>query len=1004
MGENTVAIREAITTVLKGLKDGPPKALLPRVNSEIGHEGLAPISLSDLLTFILPENVNDGTRKAFWFALIGWDSVDEASWARGFNGAELAKSAARRARTLDLLGFPAEAQDAINGQWPPNIDKDIVISDVWDPWYTEERAKEHAFYWPAYAGVLEAKGWSANAVEDLGASASEVVRRLSDPLRSEAYQSKGLVVGYVQSGKTAQFTGTVAKAIDAGYRLIIVLGGTLDMLRTQTQRRLDMELIGKENILGGMDPDDPGQRKDIDYLDDSDWDKFLSHGYAPSDAGFPDIIRLSGYEEDYKRLKKGLHALEFKSGKQDKTAPLFHRSNLFKADARVVVLKKHAGILKKLVADLKQLKINLGEIPALIIDDESDQASINTIRQGTTTVERKKRTAINAEIANLLGVLPRAQYVGYTATPFANVFVDPNDSEDIFPKDFIIALKRPVGYMGASDFHDLDKSFDGIVKNFKNSNEKAFVRDLRDSNDESPYAGLAESLDAYLLSGAIKLYRQTTGKDATFRHHTMLVHESVKQIEHRDTVGVIRDLWAGAGYSSHGQNRLEALWDADYVPVMAARVEEGVPIPPSFGELKPYIAKALDKINSNQNPVLAVNGDKDLQAHQEELSFDKNDVWRILVGGTKLSRGFTVEGLTVSYYRRKTLAADTLMQMGRWFGFRGGYKDLVRLYIGREEKTGNKHFDLYEAFESMVIDEESFRDELKQYAELDDAGLPQVRPRNVPPLVTQNLLWLAPTAANKRYNAVLTERGDGGKLKDLNALPKHSNKVNEANFQALQALFDSASKEGDFLSDSGKYLARYGVVSSATFLEALAATKFHQNADVAPQLKFLEKSTTSGKIKDWVVILPLLAEGKECEIEGAGVVRVMKRKRREDRDGAFSGSSRRQRVAVEAIAGNTQISVSDPLVDELREETRGAILLTISHDPASGESDPASLGSRILPREVAVMISYAAPYAAAPKGKIGFTVRSKSKAESAILSRGDEGFDVTDAEARKDEN
>ncbi|YCH09998.1 Z1 domain-containing protein [Arthrobacter sp. alpha11c] len=830
-------------------------------------------------------------------------------------------------------------------------------------------------------------------------STREVVSRLSDPTNETLYQSKGLVVGYVQSGKTAQFAGTIAKSIDAGYRLIIVLAGTLNMLRTQTQRRLDMELVGKENIIGGMDVDDPDHRKEIDYLDDTDWDKFLSHGVQPSDAGFVDIVRLSGYADDYKRLKKGLNALEFRTGLRDKTKPLYHPDNLYKADAKIVVVKKNTTVLKKLVSDLKSLKISLAEIPTLIIDDESDQASISTKRP--TAAEKKERTAVNREITNLLGTLKRAQYVGYTATPFANVFVDPDDAADIFPNDFIIALKRPTGYMGAQDFHDLGIEFETDSKSFKTSNEVAFVRSVQGDDPEDVERSLRSALDAYLLSGAIKLYRADKS-ELTFRHHTMLVHESVKMIEHRDTADLLRELWAQGGYSSSGLPRLEELWNEDYHPVSEARAEDESLIPSSFDELMPYIGKALDKINSSQNPVLVVNGDKDLQTHQEALNFDRGSVWRILVGGTKLSRGFTVEGLTVSYYRRKTLAADTLMQMGRWFGFRGGYKDLVRLYIGRAELSGQKYFDLYEAFESIVIDEELFREELARYAELDDEGKPQVRPRDVPPLVTQHLQWLAPTAANKRYNAVVTERGEGGRLKDLNALPAQEDAINRSNFQAVKPLLESAISDATFVTDSGStYAAKYGIVAAGDFIKVLEDTKFNGTFDLEPQLEFLKKAEADGRIKDWVVIVPELAEGTRVSVDGMPLS-ILKRKRREERQWAFSGSSRRQRVAVEAIADPRQQDGVTNLVESLRAQTRGAILLTPAHDPRGKHavSNPSTLSGDVDPALIAVMISYAAPYAAAPKGKIGFTVRSQRKAAAAILSPEDEGFHLSDHEAR----
>ena len=141
----------------------------------------------------------------------------------------------------------------------------------------------HTFYWPAYQRhLMDKPGWNAESVADLSSATTDILQRLSDPARPEAYQSKGLVVGYVQSGKTANITGVLAKAIDAGYRLLIVMTGTIDLLREQTQRRIDMELVGVENILRGIDPNDPETMTSVDYQNDPDWDRFISHGLLPS--------------------------------------------------------------------------------------------------------------------------------------------------------------------------------------------------------------------------------------------------------------------------------------------------------------------------------------------------------------------------------------------------------------------------------------------------------------------------------------------------------------------------------------------------------------------------------------------------------------------------------------------------------------------------------------------------------------------------------------------------
>ena len=260
-----------------------------------------------------------------------------------------------------------------------------------------------------------------------------------------------------------------------------------------------------------------------------------------------------------------------------------------------------------------------------------------------------------------------------------------------------------------------------------------------------------------MLTGAVKLYREKQGLPA-FRHHTMLVHENMKRAFHAEQAARIRDLWSKAGYySSSSHQRLRTSFEHDLLPVSRA-IGYQLPIPTSFEDLLVHISETVSRIAHSINPVLVVNSDK---IEGEDLDFDKEQVWRVLVGGNKLARGFTVEGLTVSYYRRSTKQADTLMQMGRWFGYRRNYRDLVRLYITPE---------LYEGFEAICRDEEHFRAELRRYSELVD-GKPQVTPKEIPPLVAQHLPWLKPTSANKMYNAILTERRSPGVVIEPTGIP-----------------------------------------------------------------------------------------------------------------------------------------------------------------------------------------------------------------------------------------
>lgn len=985
----------AIVSVLGGMEVYGPEDLLGDVAHKLSRNGIS-IEEQELVEILTDGDINSPEHTAFHLALARWDAMPDAEWGQGTAPA----TRERRDLVLQMLGFSDSAAAMIDDAHPAYLVADVSIVDPnWEPWYTPERQRSRRFYWPAYESVLQSK-LDPTAIASIDAITTNIVSRLADPTAEDPYQSKGLVVGHVQSGKTANFTGVAAKAIDAGYRLVIVLTGTVELLRGQTQRRLDMELVGEENILGGRDRNDPKAVADVDYVGDGDLDwargRFLKHGIDfGMEPGVPAIRRLTGRTYDYKRLAAGLDALDFRSGNELRSPrlPVWHEENLFETDVRIAVVKKNKAVLSKLVQDLRNVKARLDEIPVLIIDDEADQASVNTINPAKQkSAEQTERTAINGLIAELLGELKRSQYIGYTATPFANVFVSPEDSEDIFPKDFIISLTPPPAYMGGRDFHDLDGLAEEDEGDPGISNEAAFVRDLVADDEDDVAEELREAIDVFVLTGAIKLWRAEANPALSFAHHTMLVHESVRTAEHKELADTLRRVWARAGYSSpQARARLRALYEEDVVPVSTSR-DWPASLPAGFEELAPYIGKALDLILvSGGDPVIIVNGDKD--ADYEQVDFQKGKVWRILVGGTKLSRGFTVEGLTVTYYRRRALQADSLMQMGRWFGYRHGYRDLVRLFIARNAiGPRGKTFDLYEAFQAIVEDEEEFRSQLRTFSELDEHGEPMVRPIEVPPLVFQQLPWLKPTSPNKMYNAELDFVGDGGQLKDYPRQPKRdtAGAINSEHFAAVRNWLPRLGSKTEFeyrdpaTSKRGVFTARTVVVSAAEMLEALDRFRWTDGFQFAPTLSMLERAMDEGKLVDWAVMVPYLGSTPILRTVEGVELPLLKRTRRDGTRGGFSGSSFRQRDAVQHIGGNVE-KRGGPNAESLHTPTRGAMLLTFAADPAGDDRDPRNYPTDVLPSDIATLFSLVLPRLAAPRGRIGFRVRDWTRANEAIV-------------------
>lgn len=758
-------IVDLLKDTLGAMTSGPKKFGLTLDFISEGVPGLEN-ALTSHIAEALPsdEIINVLSRK-----LSAWDYEEAPTWGNGTQK----NTIERRAEILGRLSLSPALQAIVEDRFPPNIhyDAPIVISRKHDRWYDQARQDRQSFYKDAYSDYLRKnKKWSEQQINDLEESTRLVAERLSDPEKKDIYPVRGLVVGYVQSGKTANFTGVVARAADAGYRLIIVLAGTLNILRSQTQRRFDRELIGRPFI---------NEENEPSYI--SDLSEFIDHGELPSERGIFDWHRLTNSKGDYRRLQQGIQSLEFR--KRDKAKSFNDPANLNFESARLLIVKKVPDVLKKFAADLNEIKAlsRLADIPTLVIDDESDQASVNTKKP--TKKEIEERTATNSAIVSLLKQLPRAQYVGYTATPFANVFIDPNIAENLFPRDFIITLPRPTGYMGVADFHDLDRP----DKSIPGKNESAFVRNVI-GGDDSP-ENLEKAIDSFILAGAIKLYRLKLDPDLkrNYRHHTMLVHSSSLKADHTVMAQQVNNILQLGGYlSGKAWDRMKLLWKDDFEKV-CNEISDGFPVPNTFAVLKPFLGECWKRLSNGPKKVLIVNGDTD-----DNPDFEGDSVWKIIVGGAKLSRGYTIEGLTVSYYRRRTGAADALMQMGRWFGFRGGYRDLVRLFIGRQETSGkNRTVDLYAAFEGVCRDEIDFRAELKRYAN-PETGDP-ILPIQIPPLVPSH--FLQPTAKNKMYNTFIEFKNFSEEWKEPTRAPFEESDIKK-NQLLMKSMFGTKLRRG----------------------------------------------------------------------------------------------------------------------------------------------------------------------------------------------------------------
>lgn len=544
-------------------------------------------------------------------------------------------------------------------------------------WYTGKRETDR--HWPALEGVLRGSGFNDGAMEDIDRASESVVGRLSDP-GIHGLSKKGLVVGFVQSGKTANYSSVIAKAADAGFRLFIILAGIHNALRCQTQRRLVHDIIEPYPV---------------------PW------------------FQLTTVDRDFGSVSDGAGLL---SARQLRN---------------LVVIKKNASRLRRLRNWLRDIPQTIRErCPAILIDDEADQATPNT------KAAQNAMSAINRYIREIFELLPTATYVGYTATPFANVFMDPA-SDDLYPEDFIKDLPRPSGYFGAEQLFgrdaidDADDPLDGLdmIRPIP-SEEAAALKPPSGKGDRGRWdPPIQSSLRDALLWFALTLAaREARGQGE--EHASMLVHTTHYQQVHFVLAEAIRAAMGELGGLSQQEldHELEGLWSKEVARVPARLFDRSTQ---RYEDLRLRVKGALSQVR-----VIVDNG-----ASPDRLDYTAGPQKVIAVGGNTLSRGLTLEGLVVSYFIRTVNTYDTLLQMGRWFGFRKGYEDLPRIWMTD---------DLRDRFRYLATVEEEIRQDMRRY---EREG---VTPRQLGLRVRQHPL-MAITAAGKMHLARTLKASYGGR-------------------------------------------------------------------------------------------------------------------------------------------------------------------------------------------------------------------------------------------------
>ncbi len=619
----------------------------------------------------------------------------------------LLDEADRKSVTPSLIDEKIELVLAMNPKWREGFDRQATIHELirrfslWigqdaalrndeghKDWLTATRKKDWR-YWQRYREWLE-RTLSIKAIDALDRSTDSVLSFLEDPIRDGPWDRRGLVVGHVQSGKTGHYSGLICKAADAGYKIIIVLAGLHNNLRAQTQMRLDEAFLGYRTSAIDDDTLVPIGVGEID----SEWD-----------------IRPN-YVTD--RTEKGDFSTRIarKLGITPEQRPW-----LFVVKKNKTVLTRLLGWIRNHAANSRDSETGrpiVTHLPLLLIDDEADNASVDTkeIRfdESGRPDEEHEPTVINRLIRSILYSFSRCACVGYTATPFANIFIHEqgrtrDEGPDLFPEAFIITLGAPSNYVGPAKVFGA-RSEGGrsgglpLVRRVTDfgtwmpASHKNGHQPLHEGRYELP-PSLREAVDAFLLSCTLRKLRGQDGE-----HSSMLIHvtrfTSVQAAVHAQVEEYLRHLRQKITRRIGHEPvlaKLRNLWEQDFVATTARMADDGHTL--RWEEVEAALTDVISDVQ-----VRMING-----TAKDALDYAENHeigLKVIAIGGDKLSRGLTLEGLTVSYFLRASKMYDTLMQMGRWFGYRPGYIDLCRLYTTD---------DLVEWFEHIADASEELREE-----------------------------------------------------------------------------------------------------------------------------------------------------------------------------------------------------------------------------------------------------------------------------------------------------
>lgn len=808
--------------------------------------------------------------------------------------------------------------------------------DSWTPWLAKKKADISWDFWTRYREYLsQEKAWSPTTVDRLDRVTDRILDYLNDPAVAEPWDRRGLVVGHVQSGKTSNYIGLITKAADAGYKIIVVLAGFHKSLRSQTQIRLEEGFLGYD--MTSQDGGASGSRAPVGVGKVELYGKLLK----------ADSITTRADDGDFKRAVAKNFAINPGGN------PL------------LFVIKKNGSVLRNLLNWVIGVAPDRDEngrryikgVPLLVIDDEADQGSIDTNKiefdENGEPDHEHDPTILNRRIRQLLHMFDQSAYVGYTATPFANILIHEGqrterEGLDLFPRSFIVSLPAASNYVGPATVFGLADE-DGLgqplpiirtVTDHANSLElderEGWVPPKHDKFLHPMYAGedrvppsLGEAIRAFILVCAAR----TARGDAT-AHNSMLIHVTrftavqdhvVEQVMN-ELADIQRRLRYGEGASSHRiRTELRQLWERDFEATTAAMHDRREALDCSALTWN-QVERGLER-SALSVDVRAING-----LAGEVLDYVQHEATGlnvIAVGGDKLSRGLTLEGLSISYFLRASRMYDTLMQMGRWFGYRPRFLDLCRLYTTPE---------MIDWFSHIAAASEELRDDFNRMA------LSGGTPVDFGHRVRSHPLMMVTSAVKMRSGTTIDVTFSGDISETINF--RRNRLALEQNWRAGIKLLESIraagigpeAVAGGNGNQEGPWLFRN--VSPEAIVDFLTDyTEHSASIKVKTRLlaDYIEAEQAHGRLTSWTIFLAA-GSAKEVVPIGGVTTRLVER-----RWHASEGPEREQLIAADHFRIRRLVSPTNEGVDLTQDQLEAARRDTV----AAWKLDP---GSRSEPK------------------------------------------------------